>query len=73
MDINLLNNKKQVMENQIKELAQQIENLEYTVSQLGTIFKCDVTQMNVSEAILELAFELKRYNDNKEKQLKNNK
>jgi len=56
------------MDNQIKELAQQVENLDYTVSQLGSIFKCDVTQVNVAEAILELAFEIKRYNDNIEKQ-----
>ena len=61
------------MDNQIKELAQQVENLDYTVSQLDSIFKCDVTQVNVAEAILELAFEIKRYNDNTEKQLKNNK
>ena len=58
------------MDNQIKELAQQVENLDHTVSQLGSIFKCDVTQVNVTEAILELVFEIKRYNDNIEKQIK---
>ncbi len=55
------------MEKQLEQLETSIDNLEYQIQQLDNLFKCDITGINVAQAINELAFELKRYNDKIEK------
>jgi two-component sensor histidine kinase len=50
---------------QIEELANEVANLSEEISALKYLLKSDLTQWNIAEAIENLSFELKRYNDGK--------
>ena len=52
---------------QFKELASEVSNLVVTMEEMMSLMKCDFTGWNIAESMSQLAYELKRYNDNKEK------
>lgn len=49
-----------------EELVNEISNLQVEIQNLNYLLKSDFTQWNIVEAIENLSFELKRFNDREE-------
>lgn len=63
----MYNNNQNPMSDQIQELANEVGNLYVTIEEMNGHLKCDFTGWSIAEAISQLAYELKRFNDNQEK------
>ena len=63
----MMNTKENPTAAQFEELASEVGNLVVTMEEMMSLLKCDFTGWNISESMSQLAYELKRYNDNKEK------
>jgi hypothetical protein len=60
-------NKQNPNDAQLQELTNEVSNVVVTMEEMMSLMKCDFTGWNIAESMSQLAYELKRYNDNNEK------
>jgi hypothetical protein len=63
----MYNNNENPMVEQLKELTNEVGNLQVTIEEMNSHLKCDFTGWSLAEAVSQLAYQLERYNNLLEK------